>query len=100
MRRVPTTRWSARRCTASTGRELRGYLELAEFLAGKQRFKEVERQNAMFHRTIYRECGNARLRDTLAELSDYVHRSPLYQEHGPGSSLELLQEHRRMFDAL
>jgi DNA-binding GntR family transcriptional regulator len=93
-------RRAASRMTDELLEELRGYLELAEFLAGKQRFKEVERQNAMFHRAIYRECGNARLRDTLAELSDYVHRSPLYQEHGPGSSLELLEEHRRMFDAL
>jgi DNA-binding GntR family transcriptional regulator len=93
-------RRAASRMTPELLEELRGYLELAEFLAGKRRFKEVERQNAMFHRAIYRECGNARLRDTLAELSDYVHRSPLYQEHGPGSSLELLEEHRRMFDAL
>jgi DNA-binding GntR family transcriptional regulator len=93
-------RRAATRMTAELLEELRGYLELAEFFAGKRRFKEVERQNALFHLAIYRECGNARLRDTLAELSDYVHRSPLYQEHGPGSSLELLEEHRRMFDAL
>ena len=93
-------RRAASRMTDEVLDELRGYLELAEFFAGKQRFKEVERQNALFHRAIYRECGNARLRDTLAELSDYVHRSPLYQEHGPGSSLELLEAHRRMFDAL
>jgi DNA-binding GntR family transcriptional regulator len=91
---------TAARITPEIVDELRGYLELAEFLATKQRFKEVEHQNALFHRAIYRECGNARLRDTLAELSDYVHRSPLYQEHGPGSSLQLLNEHRRIFEAM
>ena len=93
-------RRTASRMTPALLDELRGHLELAEFFAGKLRFGDVERQNALFHRAIYRECGNARLRDTLAELSDYVHRSPLYQQHGPGSSLELLNEHRRLFDAL
>lgn len=93
-------RRAASRMTPELVDELRGHLELAEFFASKQRFKDVERENALFHRAIYRECGNARLRDTLTELSDYVHRSPLYQQHGPGTSLQLLNEHRRMFDAL
>ena len=90
----------APRITPEVLEELREYLELAESHAGKQRFREVERQSALFHQAIYRECGNARLRDTLAELSDYVHRSPLYQQHGPGSSVELLSEHRTIYDAL
>ena len=93
-------RRAASRMTPAVLDELRGCLELAEFFVSKKRFGDAERQNALFHRTIYRECGNARLRDTLAELSDYVHRSPLYQQHGPGSSRELLDEHRRIFDAL
>jgi DNA-binding GntR family transcriptional regulator len=93
-------RRAASRVTPEFLEELRGYLDLAEFFAGKRRFKDVEQQNSLFHRAIYGICGNARLRDTLAELIDYVHRSPLYQQHGPGSSLELLQEHRRIFDAL
>jgi DNA-binding GntR family transcriptional regulator len=93
-------RRAATRISAEVLEELLGYLELAEFFAGKARFKDVERQSALFHQAIYRECGNARLRDTLIELSDYVHRSPLYQKHGPGSSSELLDEHRRIYDAL
>lgn len=93
-------RRAASRMTPEVLDELRSHLDLAEFFAKKKRFGDVERENALFHWTIHRECGNARLRDTLAELSDYVHRSPLYQQHGPGSSLELLNEHRRIFDAL
>jgi DNA-binding GntR family transcriptional regulator len=93
-------RRAASRISAQALEELRGHLELAEFLASKKRFKDVEAHNHEFHQIIYRECGNARLRVTLTGLSDYVHRSPLYQEHGPGASLELLEEHRQLYDAL
>lgn len=93
-------RKAAARMTPEVLEELRGYLELSEFFAAKRRFTQVEGQNALFHRAIYRECGSARLRDTLAELSDYIHRSPLYQRHGPGSSRDMLREHRCLFEAL
>jgi DNA-binding GntR family transcriptional regulator len=94
------TRRTAMRVTPELIEELRGHLELAEFFLTKGRYSDVEHENALFHRAIYRACGNVRLRDTLAELSDYVHRSPLYQRHGPGSSLSLLEEHQRILDAL
>jgi DNA-binding GntR family transcriptional regulator len=95
---------AARRAATRIGpealEELRRHLEVAEFHAARKRFKDAEAENHEFHQIIYQECGNERLRTLLVGLSDYVHRSPLYQEHGPGASAELLEEHRQLYDAL
>jgi len=91
---------AATRITPEALDALRGHLELAEFHASRNRFKDTEQEHHEFHRIIYDECGNERLDTKLTGLSDYVHHSPLYQKHGPGASPELLDEHRQIYDAL
>ncbi len=93
-------RRAATRISAEALEELRRHLEVSEFHASRKRFKDAETENHEFHQIIYQACGNARLRTLLVGLSDYVHQSPLYQEHGPGASPDLLEEHRQMYEAL
>lgn len=80
--------------------ELRRHLEVSEFHASRKRFKDAEAENHDFHQILYEECGNERLRTLLIGLSDYIHQSPLYQQHGPGASPELREEHRQLYEAL
>ena len=80
--------------------ELREAVELQEFYLTKNNSDQLKSMDSRFHMCIYKYCGSAILRDTLAPLHKKVQKYRRQSVSNPERAAKSVAEHRAIYNAI
>lgn len=93
-------RYAAERITDKEMKEMEEVLALTEFYVSRQDINELKALDHRFHEIMYKATKSKILEHVLSDFHDYIQNARKTSIATPGRSQKLLEEHKRIYEAI